>query len=196
MGRPKGSKNKKTLEREEFAKRFAELNAELNLDEGKTEIEDNNIQYLNQPESVLEGELSNLSTEGENQKIEEENNLNKLDNKLDEDVIESETETEVEVEVKTEEGEIEESKTKTESPKIKNKKEKQKTKICCERCGKEIYCEPRKIDTNVLTGMADYYRQARRRIVLCDNCCKALSELVDSFLIDVNQGGNEELKKF
>lgn len=183
MGRPKGSKNKKTLEREEFAKRFAELNAELNLDEGKTEIEDNNIQYLNQPESVFEEELGSLSTEEENQKIEEENNLNKLDKVA----IESKTETEVETET---------TDTEIESSKIKNKKEKQKTKICCERCGKEIYCEPRKIDTNVLTGMADYYRQAKRRIVLCDNCCKALSELVDSFLIDVNQGGNEELKKF
>lgn len=191
MGRPKGSKNKKTLEREEFAKRFAELNAELNLDEGKTEIEDNNIQYLNQPESVFEEESGSLSTEEENQKIEEENNLNKLD----EDVIESETDTEVETEITDTEKDTE-TDTEKESPKIKNKKEKQKTKICCERCGKEIYCEPRKIDTNVLTGMADYYRQARRRIVLCDNCCKALSELVDNFLIDVNQGGNEELKKF
>lgn len=176
MGRPKGSKNKKTLEREEFAKRFAELNAELNLDEGKAEIEDNNIQYLNQPESVFDNGLSNLSAEEENQKIEKENSLNKL----------SKIEVESETEIETEEAKL----------KIKNKKEKQKTKICCERCGKKIYCEPRKIDTNVLTGMADYYRQARRRIVLCDNCCKALSELVDNFLIDVNQGGNEELKKF
>lgn len=174
MGRPKGSKNKKTLEREEFAKRFAELSTELNQKENLN----NNTQYLNQPESVFDGESSNLSTEEKEQKIEEENNLNKLDK------------------VEVEEVEVEENKVETESPKIKNKKEKQKTKICCERCGKEICCEPRKIDTNVLTGMADYYRQAKRRIVLCDNCCKALSELVDNFLIDINQGGNEELKKF
>lgn len=189
MGRPKGSKNKKTLEREEFAKRFAELNAELNQEENLN----TNTQYLNQPESVFDGELNNLFTEEEEQKIEEENNLNKLD-KVEVEEVEAETEKgEVE---KVKEVEIEVTDTKTESPKIKNKKEKQKTKICCERCGKEIYCEPRKIDTNVLTGMADYYRQARRRIILCDNCCKALSELVDNFLIDVNQGGNEELKKF
>lgn len=192
MGRPKGSKNKKTLEREEFAKRFAELNVELNQDENLN----TNTQYLNQPESVFDGESDNLPTEEEEQKIEEENNLNKLDKvEVEEIEIEAETVTEIE-EGEIEEVEIEVTDTKTESPKIKNKKEKQKTKICCERCGKEIYCEPRKIDTNVLTGMADYYRQARRRIVLCDNCCKALSELVDSFLIDVNQGGNEELKKF
>lgn len=186
MGRPKGSKNKKTLEREEFAKRFAELSAELNQEENLN----NNIQYLNQPESVFDGESDNLPTEEEEQKIEEENNLNKLDKV---EVEEDETEAE---EGEVEEVEIEVTDTKIESPKIKNKKEKQKTKICCERCGKEIYCEPRKIDTNVLTGMADYYRQARRRIVLCDSCCKALSELVDNFLIDVNQGGNEELRKF
>lgn len=184
MGRPKGSKNKKTLEREEFAKRFAELSAELNLDESKTEIEikeknlNNNTQYLNQLESVFDDESDDLPTEEKEQKIEEENNLNKLDK------------------VDTEETEAEENKVETESSKVKNKKEKQKTKICCERCGEEIYCEPRKIDTNVLTGMADYYRQARRRIILCDNCCKELSKLVDNFLIDINQGGNEELKKF
>ena len=192
MGRPKGSKNKKTLEREEFAKRFAELNAELNQEENLN----NNTQYLNQPESVFDGESDNLPTEEEKQKIEEENNLNKLDKvEVEEIEIEAETVTEIE-EGEIEEVEIEVTDTKTESPKIKNKKEKQKTKICCERCGKEIYCEPRKIDTNVLTGMADYYRQARRRIILCDDCCKALSELVDGFLINVNQGGNGELKKF
>lgn len=190
MGRPKGSKNKKTLEREEFAKRFTELNAKLNQEENLN----TNTQYLNQPESVFEEALGNLPTEEKNQKIKEENNLNKLDKvEVEKAVIETETETEIEIE----EGEVEtEIETEAKFPKIKNKKEKQKTKICCERCGKEIYCEPRKIDTNVLTGMADYYRQARRRIVLCDNCCKVLSELVDNFLIDVNQGGNEELKKF
>lgn len=110
-------------------------------------------------------------------------------------------EKEIEIETNTEEEILTENPTEslTENPTEENKKRKNKNKenkILCERCGKEIYSEPRKIDTNMLTGMADYYRESRRYVRLCDECCKELSKIVDEWLWMKEKGGNEELRKF
>lgn len=66
----------------------------------------------------------------------------------------------------------------------------------CERCGAEISCDPLKLDTNLLTGKADYHRESRRYIRLCGKCSCELSELVDRWLWDRRKGGNPELRKF
>ena len=137
MGRPKGSKNKKTLEKEKLER------------------------------GVLEKE------------------------------IEAETNTEEEILIETPIENPTENLTKNPTEETKKRKNKNKeNKILCERCGKEIYSEPRKIDTNMLTGMADYYRESRRYVRLCDECCKELSEIVDEWLWMKEKGGNEELRKF
>ena len=82
------------------------------------------------------------------------------------------------------------------SNKSSNKNKSKNNSVTCERCGKEIFSEPRKIDTNMLTGMADYYRESRRYVRLCDECCKELSKIVDEWLWMEDKGGNMELRKF
>lgn len=54
----------------------------------------------------------------------------------------------------------------------------------CDRCGKEIYCEPWKIDTNMLTGKAEYWRNIPRRLSICSECAKELSDLVEKFFLE------------
>ena len=66
----------------------------------------------------------------------------------------------------------------------------------CERCGAEIPGDPLKLDTNLLTGKADYHRESRRYVRLCNKCSSELSELVDRWLWDKRKGGNPELRKF
>lgn len=69
-----------------------------------------------------------------------------------------------------------------------------KTYIRCERCGDEIYCEPRRIDTNLLTGMADFHRATPRYVKLCDKCCRQLNDIVDDWLLK-GKCGNDLKKK-
>lgn len=70
------------------------------------------------------------------------------------------------------------------------KKAKKETEIkptCqCEICGKDIFSEPRKIDFNILTGMAEYWRSSRRYIKSCEDCCKELNKVIDDWLLDKN----------
>lgn len=61
---------------------------------------------------------------------------------------------------------------------------KQKEYRKCDRCGKEIYCEPWKIDTNMLTGKAEYWRNIPRRLSICNECAKELSDLVEKFFLE------------
>lgn len=61
---------------------------------------------------------------------------------------------------------------------------KQKEYRKCDRCGKEIYCEPWKIDTNILTGKAEYWRNIPRRLSICSECAKELSDLVEKFFLE------------
>lgn len=62
----------------------------------------------------------------------------------------------------------------------------------CEICGKDIFSEPRKIDFNMVTGMAEYWRDSRRYIKSCDDCCKELNKVIDDWVL----GKNPNLCKF
>lgn len=75
----------------------------------------------------------------------------------------------------------------------KNKKSSNKTYPCCERCGQEIKSEPRRIDFNILTGVADYHRATPRYLKMCNDCCKELSQIVDKWLLEGPCG--TEIKK-
>lgn len=75
----------------------------------------------------------------------------------------------------------------------KNKKSSNKIYPCCERCGQEIKSEPRRIDFNILTGVADYHRATPRYLKMCNTCCKELSQIVDKWLLEGPCG--EEIKK-
>lgn len=135
MGRRKGSKNKKTLERERL-----EASLKSNLE---AQI------------PVQESQVEKSTPDEEKPEIEALNTIQDLPNE--------ETETE-------------------EQPKI-SKKKTSPSKPKCERCGVEIDSEPYKIDTNVLTGRADYFRESTRYVKLCGKCSMELSKIVDNFLL-------------
>ena len=94
------------------------------------------------------------------------------------DLPNEETETEIEIE---------------EQPKI-SKKKSPPSKPKCERCGVEIDSEPYKVDTNVLTGRADYFRESTRYVKLCGKCSMELSKIVDNFLLSGEY--SEGIRKF
>ena len=168
MGRRKGSLNKKTIERME-AERLKN-NLEINPESEDKNEDKNKIQYVDKKipfEIVSTPKEDNLLGENKNESEEEKNN--KKDNVLEK--------------IKN-------------SNKSSNKNKSKNNTITCERCGKEIFSEPRKIDTNIVTGMADYYRESKRYVRLCDECCKELSKIVDEWLWMESKGGNEELRKF
>lgn len=135
MGRRKGSKNKKTLERERLeASLKSNLEAQIPVQESQ---EESNTPDEQKPE------------------IEALNTIQDLSNKV--------TETE-------------------EQPKT-SKKKTSPSKPKCERCGVEIDSEPYKVDTNQITGRADYFRESTRYVKLCGKCSMELSKIVDNFLL-------------
>lgn len=142
MGRPKGSKNKKTLERERL-----EASLKSNL---KTQIPAQESQVEDLP---LREEES--TPDEQKPEIEALNTIQDLPNE----------ETEVEEQPKT------------------SKKKTSPSKPKCERCGVEIDSEPYKVDTNMLTGRADYFRESARYVKLCGKCSMELSKIVDNFLL-------------
>lgn len=58
-----------------------------------------------------------------------------------------------------------------------------KERLVCERCGKEVESQLIMIDTNNLTGKADYWRIVPRRIKMCNDCCNLLSKCVEKFML-------------
>lgn len=66
----------------------------------------------------------------------------------------------------------------------------------CDRCGATIYCEPRRVDSNLLIGLADYHRNTPRYINLCDKCCHELNSIFEDWLTNKDKGGNEDLKRY
>lgn len=153
MGRPKGSKNRATLEREAREREEKEKECK-NIDKQSIKLSQ---------ESTPESDPSVYLGEDENGS---------------ERILEGVTE----VEGKTD-------------GKIKGKPKKSSLPQC-ERCGAEIPSDPLKLDTNLLTGKADYHRESRRYVRLCNKCSSELSELVDRWLWDKRKGGNPELRKF
>ena len=135
MGRRKGSKNKKTLERERL-----EASLKSNLE---AQI------------PVQESQVEESTPDEEKPEIEALNTIQDLPKE------------EIEIE---------------EQPKI-SKKKTSPLKPKCERCGVEIDSEPYKVDTNVLTGRADYFRESTRYVKLCGKCSMELSKIVDNFLL-------------
>lgn len=135
MPRPKGSKNKKTLERERL-----EASLKSNLE---AQI------------PVQESQVEESTPDEQKPEIEALNTIQDLPNE----------ETEAEEQPKT------------------SKKKTSPSKPKCERCGVEIDSEPYKVDTNMLTGRADYFRESTRYVKLCGKCSMELSKIVDNFLL-------------
>lgn len=162
MGRPKGSKNKSTLERE--AREREEKEKEKEREKEAAECKNIDKQSIKlSPEANVEPEPSVYLGEDENGS---------------ERTLEGITEVKGKGESKT------------------RGKPRKSSLPQCERCGAEIPGDPLKLDTNLLTGKADYHRESRRYIRLCNKCSSELSGLVDRWLWDKEEGGNPELRKF
>lgn len=99
-------------------------------------------------------------------------------NSNNERLIETKDKNKVEVKIS------EPTKNQTES-KSKNKLNKElKPKTFCDACHEPIYCDANRVDTNILTSRADYFREVPRFVNLCSKCSLELSNVVDKWLLD------------
>lgn len=184
MGRPKGSKNRATLEREARERETREREEKEREAKNRETAECKNIdkQSIKLPSGAdVESNPSVYLGEGENGS---ERTLEGITKVGDE----------------TEDKRGDKSDSNSDSNSNSNAKSKVRLKKSslpqCERCGAEIPCDPLKLDTNLLTGKADYHRESRRYVRLCNKCGCELSELVDRWLWDKRKRGNPELRKF
>lgn len=189
MSRPKGSKNKKTLLKE--AEALERLQRVEGIPDTKRENENPPAQHMgmdsringNSIGSIRSNNNDSVSADSDSSSNNDSGIVNVLHN--DVDTIDTVNKENTENQGNQENQEIQE-----------NKKKKEKEYLKCERCSSPIYCEARKIDTNAITGMADYHRTSVRYVRLCDKCCRELSEIVDKWLSDPNSGGNPTLNKW
>ena len=189
MSRPKGSKNKKTLLKE--AEALERLQRVEGIPDARKENENPPAQHMgmdsridsNSTGSICSNNNDSVSADSDSGSNNDSGIVNVLHN--DVDTIDTVNVENTENQGSQENQEIQE-----------NKKKKEREYLKCERCSSPIYCEARKIDTNVITGMADYHRTSVRYVRLCDKCCRELSGIVDKWLSDPNSGGNAELNKW
>ena len=189
MSRPKGSKNKKTLLKE--AEALERLQRVKGIPDARSENKKPPAQHMgmdsgindNRDGSIRSNDNVGVSVDSDSSS----NNNSGIVNVLHNDVDTIDT---VNVENTENQGSQENQGNQE------NKKKKEKEYLKCERCSSPIYCEARKIDTNVITGMADYHRTSVRYVRLCDKCCRELSGIVDKWLSDPNSGGNVGLNKW
>lgn len=73
----------------------------------------------------------------------------------------------------------------SQSPELQEKKRGRKPvdkKIECPKCHGISNLDLIMIDTNRITGTSDFHREHPRRVYLCRDCCKELSQVVDEWL--------------
>lgn len=58
----------------------------------------------------------------------------------------------------------------------------------CSRCHTIIMCSPNRIDTNMVSGQADYHRSCPRYVILCGDCSSELSNIIDKWLFNNGLG--------
>lgn len=186
MARTKGSLGKKTIEKLkaegkwDYNNNCPCINIEKNIPETtQIEQESNSIPEKENDSTInfidVESEFESIEKEEENKENEENENIPK-----NLPLIENEPQT----------------KTVNKS----NTNIKPNTKVnkynSCDRCGAVIYCEPRRIDSNLLIGLADYHRHTPRYINLCSKCCHELNDIFEDWLTNKGKGGNEDLKRY
>ena len=189
MSRPKGSKNKKTLLKE--AEALERLQRVEGTPDARSENENPPTQHVGM-DSRINGKHDGSIRSNDNAGVSIDSSSNSNNDSGVTDVLHNDVDTIDTVNKEnTENQEIQENQGSQE-----NKKKKEKEYLKCERCSTPIYCEARKIDTNVITGMADYHRTSVRYVRLCDKCCRELSGIVDKWLSDPDSGGNVKLNKW
>ena len=189
MSRPKGSKNKKTLLKE--AEALERLQRVEGIPDTRSENENPPTQHVGM-DSGINGKHDGSIRSNDNAGVSVDSGSNSNNDSGVTDVLHNDVDT-----INTVNKENTENQWPQENQEIQeNKKKKEKEYLKCERCNSPIYCEARKIDTNVITGMADYHRTSVRYVRLCDKCCRELSGIVDKWLSDPDSGGNVRLNKW
>ena len=189
MSRPKGSKNKKTLLKE--AEALERLQRVEGIPDTKRENENPPTQHVGM-DSGINGKHDGSIRSNDNAGVSVDSGSNSNNDSGVTDVLHNDVDT-----INTVNKENTENQgTQENQENQENKKKKEKEYLKCERCSSPIYCEARKIDTNVITGMADYHRTSVRYVRLCDKCCRELSGIVDKWLSDPESGGNVGLNKW
>ena len=158
MSRPKGSKNKKTLELEKEKAKEKEITVSINEQTSLQIDMENNSGGVNKEKN----------TSPENIKILPENYTspeNNLDQPLSEDNFEYENELP------------------PEPSRMRSKSNEKKVNVC-KRCGKELIVTPCRIDTNMIAGRVSTHRGHPRFVTICMECATELSEVVDKWLGD------------
>lgn len=195
MARTKGSLGKKTIEK---------LKAEGKWDYNNNCPCVNNINTeKNAPELIQTEQESNSTPEKENDSIinfidVESTEKEEIKNTPKDLSLTKEEPTILETLVKLDKlkEEINESQTKTVNKSNDKVNVKTNKFNSCDRCGAVIYCEPHRIDSNLLIGLADYHRHTPRYINLCSKCCHDLNDIFEDWLTNKEKGGNEDLKRY
>lgn len=157
--------NAKKVPLVERLKKNPELRKTIGVSNGDT----NNGDSINSINNNRDSTDSSSSNNSNNERLIETENLNSTETKNPKP-----TETKV----------SEPTKNQTESKsKIKLNKE-LKPKTFCDACHEPIYCDANRVDTNILTSRADYFREVPRFVNLCSKCSLELSSLVDKWLLD------------
>lgn len=189
MSRPKGSKNKKTLLKE--AEALERLQRVEGIPDARRENENPPAQHMGM-DSGINGNRDGSIRSNDNAGVSVDSDSSSNNNSGIVNVLHNDVDTIDAVNVENTENQGSQENQGNQE----NKKKKEKEYLKCERCSSPIYCEARKIDTNAITGMADYHRTSVRYVRLCDKCCRELSGIVDKWLSDPNSGGNVGLNKW
>ena len=189
MSRPKGSKNKKTLLKE--AEALERLQRVEGIPDARRKNENAPTQHVGM-DSGIDGDSTGSIRSNNNDSVSADSDSSSNNDSGIVNVLHNDVDTIDTVNKENTENQVSQENQGNQE----NKKKKEKEYLKCERCSSPIYCEARKIDTNVITGMADYHRTSVRYVRLCDKCCRELSGIVDKWLSDLDSGGNPTLNKW
>lgn len=212
MGRPKGSKNKPKFTLEVTPQITSEISSETTSDMSSKEDSAKNAQVNDLSNSEPTKKKRHRRTKAEMEAYRTslkaqstipgefdpeqllKNNLfiSENDSKISSNPqvgirakIEMETETEGKILSINQENSEEPENSEKQVKESKSKKTKQTKNPypLCDCCQQEIYCQPHRIDTNILSAqVADYHRVSPRWVNLCSSCAQKLSGVVDKWL--------------
>ena len=161
--------NAKKVPLVERLKKNPELRKTIGVSNGDTNRNTNNGDSINSINNNRDSTDSSSSNNSNNERLIETENNTEVKNKENPEISKP-TETK--------------PKNQTESKsKIKLNKE-LKPKTFCDACHEPIYCDANRVDTNILTSRADYFREVPRFVNLCSKCSLELSNLVNQWLLD------------
>lgn len=168
MSRPKGSKNKKTIEKEKTIK-----NEKITVwrVEKVEKTGDEAVENEAPTENMLVGECEKNLPLSDEKNMGAEEKENPEENPKE---IESPKETDWDnFEFENEDPPV--------ASRMRSKSSEKKVSVC-KRCGEELIVAPCRVDTNMIAGRVSTHREHPRFVTICMKCATELSEVVDKWL--------------